>query len=204
MARRTASKMNTHPPQETLSAYIDDMLDVAQMRQTAQHLRACQACRASCASLRETRDLLRHLPAPPALPREFWINTYRHVRVNGTARPNSGSLLEQVRQSLLGTQRRWAAGAAAAAVLGMALAAPLISSYHNAPAHPAGTTAINAPDVVDLSTLVRDHAQSAAAQPLADSDRQTMLSADVDNGSAFGDLGAEAAGNGSLNGDAAP
>jgi len=196
--------MNTHPQQETLSAYIDDMLDVAQMHQTAQHLRGCQPCRTSCAVLRETRDLLRQLPAPPGPPREFWTNAYRHVRVNGTARQNPGSLLGQVRQSLLGTQRRWAAGAAAAAVVGMALAAPLISNEHHTVMQPAGTTTVTAPDVVDLSALVRDHAQSAAAQPLADSDRQTMLSADVDDGSASGDLGIEAAGNGSFNGDAAP
>lgn len=196
--------MNTHPQQETLSAYIDDMLDVAQMHQTALHVRACRPCRASCASLRETRDLLRHLPAPPALPREFWTNAYRHVRVNGASRQPYMSLLGQARQSLLGTQRRWAAGAAAAAVLGIALAAPLVSNEHHAATQSTRTTAITAPDVVDLSTLVRDHAQSAAAQPLADSDRQTMLSADVDDGSASGDGGAEAAGNGSFNVDAAP
>ncbi len=180
------------------------MLDVAQMHQTALHVRACQACRASCAALRETRDLLRHLPAPPAPPREFWTNAYRQVRVNGASRQHPTSLLGQVRQSLLGTQRRWAAGAAAAALLGVALAAPLISSEHHTAVPPALVTAGTTADVVDLPTLVRDHAQSAAAQPLADSDRQTMLSADADDGAASSDGGAEAAGNGSFSGDAAP
>ncbi len=196
--------MNTHPSQELLSAYIDDMLDVAQMRQTALHLQGCPGCRSACAALRETRDLLRHLSAPAAPPREFWTNAYRHVRVSGTGRQSSLGVIGQLRQSVLGTQRRWAAGAAAAALLGLLLAAPLVNSEHNSSAVSAHFAASTAPDMVDLSTLVRDHAQSAAAQPLADSDRQTMLSADVDDGGASGDLGAEAAGNGGFNSDASP
>ncbi len=196
--------MNTHPQPETLSAYIDAMLDVSQMHKTALHVQSCGPCRLACASLRETRDLLRHLPAPPAPPREFWTNAYRQVRVSDAAGQHKTSLLGQMRQGLLGTQRRWAAGAAAATLLVMALAAPLVSNQHHASTQTAGTPAVMAPDTVDLSALVRDHAQSAAAQPLADSDRQTMLSADADDGSGPGDLGAEAAGNGSFNGDAAP
>lgn len=199
----TTSKMNTHPTQETLSAYIDAMLDVAQMHQTARHLQACEACRASCASLRETRDLLRHLPAPLAPPRDFWTNAYRQVRVGSLAR-SKRSWGEQVRHGLLGTQRRWAAGAAAATLLAGLLAAPLLSSEHHAPTHSGRIVAAMAPDVVDLTALVRDHTQSAAAQPLADSDRQAMLSADADDGFASGDMGAEAAGNGSSSSDAAP
>lgn len=199
-----ASKMNKHPQQETLSAYIDDMLDVAQMHQTALHLRTCEPCRAASALLRETRDFMRHLPAPSSPPRDFWTNAYRQVRVNGSARSSRSTLMGQVRHSLLGPQRRWAAGAAAVALLGTALVTPLVTSEHHTPAPLSAPAAITAPDVVDLSALVRDHTQSAAAQPLADSDRQAMLSADADDGTASGDAGAEAAANGSFFGDAAP
>lgn len=196
--------MNKHPQQEILSAYIDDMLDVAQMHHTAQHLQACTPCRAACASLRETRDLLRHLSAPPAAHPEFWTNAYRQVRVNGAKRQAPDSLLEQMRHGLLGTQRRWAAGVAAATLLAAILAGPIVVSEHRGLSPAAVPAATAAPDVIDLSTLVRDHTQSAAAQPLADSDRQTMLSADVDDGASSGETGAEAAGNGILFGDATP
>lgn len=202
MARRTASKMNKHPQPETLSAYIDAMLDVAQMHHTALHLHSCSACRSACSSLREMRDLIHHLPAPPAPSRDYWTNAYRQVRVDTASPQRTLSVIAQVRHSLAGTQRRWAAGAAAAALLGISLAAPLVGGGHHA--LPTRASAIAAPDVVDLSALVRDHAQSAAVQPLADSDRQAMLSADADDGAAYGDPGTEAAGNGSSSSDAAP
>lgn len=196
--------MNTHPHGEQLSAYIDDMLDVAQMRSVAGHLRACTACRSACASLQQTCDLLRGLDAPAKPSPEFWTDTYRRMRVEGHARRPMPPLGEQIRQGLLGTQRRWAAGVAAAAVLGAAILAPLVSNdLHPTQTTPPPAVSMNV-DVVDFSSLVRDHAQSAAAQPLADSDRQTMLSADADALGASVDAGAEAAGNGSFTTDAAP
>jgi len=194
--------MNTHPHGEQLSAYIDDMLDVAQMRAVAGHLRGCAPCQAACASLAQTRALLRELEAPARPSPEFWTNTYRRMRVEGQSRRPLPPLGERLRHGLLGTQRRWAAGVAAAAVLGAALLAPLVSSDLRPAAQPTAVPA--SADVVDFSSLVRDHAQSAAAQPLADSDRQTMLSADADVLGASADAGAEAAGNGSFTPDAAP
>ncbi len=196
--------MNKHPQPELFSAYIDDKLDVAQMHQTALHLQLCEACRITCTSLRETRDLLHHLPAPSAPPPDFWTNTYRQLRVDVELRHANASLLGQVRQSLLGTQRRWAMGAAVVALLGAVLAAPLVNSELHSPAQTTKPAAIMAPDVVDMSALVWDHTQSAAAQPLADSDRQTMLAADVDDGATSSDMGAEAASNGSFSSDATP
>lgn len=37
-------------------------------------------------------------------------------------------------------------------------------------------------DALDVSALIRDHASAAARQPLSDSDRQDMISADASSG----------------------
>lgn len=181
--------MNTHAHGEQLSAYLDGMMDVAQMHRIAQHLSVCPSCRASLDSLRQTKALLRELEAPAPAP-EFWANTYRRLRVEG-ASGQSGSWQDALRQSLRGTSRRWAVGVAALAALGAIIAAPLLSP----PSNPQPTQpALIESDFVDVSSLVRDHATSAARQPLADPDRQTMLAADVDDLADFGDTPMEASG----------
>ena len=48
--------MNDHPHGEQLSAYMDGMLDVAQMRDVARHLDQCAACRAFARSAAADAD----------------------------------------------------------------------------------------------------------------------------------------------------
>lgn len=57
---------------ERLSAYLDDELDETERAALEEHLPICEECRSLLAELRETRSLLRTLPAP-ALPRSFLI-----------------------------------------------------------------------------------------------------------------------------------
>lgn len=200
-----ASTMNTHPHGEHLSAYLDAMLDVAQMRQVAAHLSACASCRAALESMQETRTLLRAMPPLSVPAPEFWTNAYRRLRVAERERAlRPSSPLETLRAGWQSAHRRWAAGVAAAALLGAAIVAPVV----NHALQPTDTSALPAAasltaDAVDLPSLVRAHTQSAARQPLADPDRQDMIAADVDDMAAFSD--SEAAGNGTtLAGDAAP
>lgn len=188
--------MTTHPHGEQLSAYLDGMLDTWQMRQVAQHLGACAQCRALQNSLRQTKMLLREI-APPETPgADFWVNTYRRLRVEGETRPSwKASLRETLSAGLPSAQRRWAAGAAAAAVIGAAIAGPLLT--HSINSHPTSPgTIASATDSVDISSLVRAHTESAAYQPLGDPDRQAMINADTDDGIGFNDVAAEATGDG--------
>ena len=187
--------MNTHPHEEQLSAYTDGRLDVAQTHSVARHLSVCPSCRVALEGLQKTKTLLRDLDAPAAPGPEFWSAAYRRLRVEiGTAKPRSP--WEALRTGLGGTQRRWAAGLAVAGLVAAALVTPLVTPP---PAPPPPV----ASDFVDVSSLVRAHAASAARQPLADPDRQTMMAADVDDLPDFGDAAAEANGN-ATSADAAP
>jgi Putative zinc-finger len=57
---------------EQLSAYLDDELDETERAALDEHLATCEECRGLLAELRETRSLLRALPAP-TLSRSFLI-----------------------------------------------------------------------------------------------------------------------------------
>jgi hypothetical protein len=181
--------MTKHPHGEQLSAYLDGMLDVRHMHQIAQHVSVCDQCLFLQKSLGRTRQTLRDIPPPPLPGPEFWTDTYRRLRTEGVARSSwSLSLRETLAAGFSSPSRRWAAGVAAAAVIGAAVSGPLMP-------HPPQAAAPVA-DSVDISSLVRAHVASAARQPLADPDRQAMLSADTDDGQGFGDGITEAAGDG--------
>lgn len=55
---------------ERLSAYLDSELATSERAGVQAHLADCEQCQRELAALRQTRDLLRALPAP-ALPRAF-------------------------------------------------------------------------------------------------------------------------------------
>src|SRR5215831_3121430 len=57
---------------ERLSAYLDDELDETERAALEEHLPTCEECQSLLAELRETRSLLRAVPAP-SLPRSFLI-----------------------------------------------------------------------------------------------------------------------------------
>lgn len=174
--KSSKKELSQHPHGEDISAYLDGMLDIRKTRNIAQHIGACPECSALHQSLRQVKFRLRELPTPQSPGPDFWQNTYRELRVKGSQRQ---SWLEGLRESLAQqhgrTRRRVAVGVAMAALACGALATPLLV---NPPAS-APTPAASA-DVVDLSSLVRAHAQYAASQPLADPDHQTMISADTD------------------------
>lgn len=176
--------MNTHPHEEQLSAFTDGRLDVAQTRDVARHLNACPSCRVALEGLQKTKTLLRGLDAPAPPGPEFWAAAYRRLRVEG-ASAKAPSLWGTLR----GTQRLWAAGLAVAGLVAAAVVTPLVSQGPTPP------PPVVAGDFVDVSSLVRAHAASAARQPLADPDRQTMMAADVDDLPDTGDAAAEANGN---------
>ncbi len=186
--------MMTHPHEEQLSAFLDEMLDIRQMREVAQHLGVCSRCQGAESSLSRVKTMLRESTSPAMPDSDFWANTYRRMRTEGNARPGWRSAFRTALASgLPGTQRRWAAGVAAAAAIGLALAGPLLNPTSGThPRHPITVSA----DAVDISSLVRDHTESAARQPLADADRQTMISADTDDAFGFSDVTADPAGDG--------
>lgn len=159
--------MNTHPHEEQLSAYMDGRLDTAQTRQVARHLNACPTCRKALGAFQQARLLLRGLDAPASPGPDFWADAYRRLRVEGNA-PRT------LRAGW--TPRRWAAGLAAAALIAAAVVTPLAT-----PGPMQKPPSAVESDFVDVSSLVRAHAASAARQPLADPDRQTMIAADVDD-----------------------
>ena len=178
------TRTNDHPHGEQLSAYIDSMLDVPKMRGIAEHLHVCAACRGIESDLRRTKTLVRGLPGPPLPSGDFWISAYRQLRVDdheraATKRPFWTVLLSPEQLA----QRRWAAGLVAAAIAAGFFSAPLTSIPHPVRTPPLRITAdsaISSPDVSpDVSSLAELHTDSASSLPLADTDRQKMIAADV-------------------------
>lgn len=170
---------NTHPHGEQLSAYIDGMLDVANSRGIAEHLRACPPCTQVTEQLQQTKTLLRTMPTPPRPGPEFWTYAYRRLRVDDRERAISRrSVWDVLREPGHAAQRRWAAGAAAAVAVGAMIAGPLVISHP-----PSTSSTVTAPlvqDVTpDVSALVESHTDSVSRLPLADPDRQKMIAADA-------------------------
>ncbi len=171
--------MNAHPHGEQLSAYLDGMLDVAQMRAVAAHLAVCPQCPPVLEGLRRTKRLLQTI-TPPAQPApEFWAGAYRQMRTEESANRRSRPPVfwDALRETFREPQRRWSAGLAAAAVTVAAIAAPLMSGQSSSRTT-LPTLGAPAADSVDVSTLVQAHAESAARQPLADTDRQDAIALD--------------------------
>lgn len=171
---------NRHPHGEHLSAYIDSMLDVARMRGIGEHLQQCAVCRGTEEQLRRTKGLVRGLPDPLLPDTDFWTASYRHLRVadrdQTAAKRSAWSIWRGAGQA---AHRRWAAGLAAAAAVGMLLAGPLSPVSHPV-LQPPVQALVPAQDVSpDVSSLVELHTDSVSRLPLADPDRQKMLAADV-------------------------
>jgi anti-sigma factor RsiW len=181
--------MNAHPHGEKLSAYLDGMLDVAQMRSVAAHLAVCPQCSGALAGLTETKRVLHVMPAPERLGPEFWADAARRMRLDDQV-PKRWRLSvdwDAVRVGLRQPRRRWSAGLATAALVAAAIATPLIYSQSPSLARLHPIAAAPAPDSVDVSTLVQAHAESAAREPLADTDRQDVIA--LDNSFAVDDVG---------------
>lgn len=161
-------------------------MDVTRMRGIGEHLRVCAACRLREADLRQVKHLVRGLPSPKLPSPEFWANAYRQLRIDDREQAAAKRPLWQAwRISEQAGHRRWAAGLAAAAGVGVLLAGPLIPAARWAAPGGAMTAMpvramVPAQDVSpDVSSLAELHTDSVSRLPLADPDRQTMIAADV-------------------------
>lgn len=187
------TRKETHPHGEQLSAYIDSMLDVSQMRGVGEHLHACAACRGLEADLRRTKLLVRGLPEPTLPGTDFWTAAYRQLRVDDRerreAKRSAWAILSSPEQR---AHRHWAAGLAAAAlIVGAFSVGPLTSTPSTVsvmPVHARVPTAFapaSSPQDVspDVSSLAEMHTDSVSCLPLADPDQQKMIAADVQQSS---------------------
>jgi len=171
-----------HPHGEQLSAYGDGMLDVAATRTVAEHLRVCPSCRQIVSQLEQTMSLLRAMPAPPRPGPEFWNDAYRRLRMDdreqAAPRRTPWDALRGAGQT---TQRRWAAGLAAAAVIAAAVVAGPSVTTTQPTLHPYTHSIMVLPqdETPDVFALVESHTDSVSRLPLADPDRQKMIAADA-------------------------
>ncbi len=155
------------------------MLDVAKTRAVAEHLRVCTPCTQIVSQLEQTKSLLRAMPVPARPGPEFWNSAYRRLRVTGQKPPLRRMPWATLRGAGQTTQRRLAAGLAAAAVIAAAVAAgPSVTNVPSAPL-PVSTSTLPQDDTPDVSALVESHTDSVSRLPLADPDRQKMIAADA-------------------------
>lgn len=178
------AKTQWHPHGEQLSSYGDGMLDVATTHKVAEHLSNCVSCRTLVSQFAQTESRLRELPAPPVPGPEFWNAAYRRLRVEDRERATTRQMpWDILRQSGHLTQRRWAAGIAAAAVVAAAFfGGPIVTNFRPVvQTVPASHLVIPQAqdDTPDVSALVESHTDSVSRQPLSDPERQEMIAADV-------------------------
>lgn len=75
-----------HMEGETLSAYVDGMLDMTRMREVAAHLGQCAVCRQQSESLQSTKALLHAVTTPEPPSPDYWANTFRRMRTEAPLR----------------------------------------------------------------------------------------------------------------------
>ena len=114
---------------ERLSAYLDNEVDEAERAALERHLPTCEECRAALEELRQTRALLRALPAP-ALSRSFFIPETGAVPQPITRRAVAGT--SSVRRTRGARVLQWAGGLVAAVGLFMLITSALPASTQNA------------------------------------------------------------------------
>ena len=123
------------------------------------------------------------MTAPPPATQDFWNQAYRSLRVNDLERVAPQRIpwgfFQHTGQT---TQRRLAAGLAAAAVIVTGvMIVPTVTTTQ--PSHYATVNLKSVPqpqdDTPDVTTLVDSHTDSVSRLPLADPDRQKMIAADA-------------------------
>jgi len=135
-----------------LSAYLDGELDPDAGREVEAHLTVCGVCREELRGLRQVKAMLAHLPEV-APSEEVWQGLRRRI---GTE-PQSG-WRRTLREALRSTVRRPALTAAAAALVVLLVAFPLVKGRRDR---------LQAADIgVDL--YLREHALLASADPFVD------------------------------------
>lgn len=158
--------------EEVLSAYVDGMADGATLRAIAAHLLDCDACKALVADFRHQQGLLRQLKAEPlSAPPEFWANAYRVARLS----KSRGSQSARPRFGFSWSVPQFA-GIALAAVVGAVIGSQVQFGRVDITSVPVSR---QAGPSLDVSTLVRAHADYASQQPLADNAHLTMVLSDA-------------------------
>jgi anti-sigma factor RsiW len=113
---------------ERLSAYLDNEVDEDERAALERHLPTCEECRDTLEELRQTRALLRALPAPVS-PRSFLIPETGAVPQSITLRAAGGTSPRQHVQRARALQ--WVGGLVAAVGLFIVISSTLPASMHN-------------------------------------------------------------------------
>lgn len=137
-----------------LSAYLDRELTPEEARAVERHLEGCPACQEELEALRQTRALLRALPARP-LPEDFWPELRRTLQRQAAPRARGLTALGAWVDAL---RRRPAPALAVLAIVVLAAVTLVRGQLDRLRAAEFG-----------LDLLVREHAITVAADdPLAD------------------------------------
>jgi anti-sigma factor RsiW len=161
-----------HPSEESISALVDGMLTVAETQRVAAHLAQCAPCRESYDSFASLKSMLKGAPDPASPDELFWAKTFRRMRTEVEPEVREQSM----RSPLL---RRQIGSAVALATITLAVVLTPLTMKPHPSATSGPVVAQDTLDAEDVSSFVRMHTSSAAAQPLADRDRQQLISADV-------------------------
>ncbi len=158
---------------------VDGKLDLVEARGLTEHLHECAECRATLADFEKNKALFRQIAAPPPPSDRFWDETFGKMR----SEPIPDVQPELRFNPANARYRRAGLAAAACAVLAVAIPLNWSGSGTRPVTRPASANVADTLDSVDVTSFVRAHTQSAAAQPLGDPDRQQMIAADADTGS---------------------
>ena len=112
---------------ERLSAYLDNEVDEAERTALERHLPTCEECRDALDELRQTRSLLRALPAPVS-PRSFLIPETGAVPQPITRR--AAAEISSVRRARRAHALQWVGGLVAAVGLFLLISSTLPAALH--------------------------------------------------------------------------
>ncbi len=166
---------------ETLSAYVDGMLDGTSMRDISHHLDACSDCQESIRQLTAVKGLLQSTKESAALPgATFWADAYRKARLTT---PPAAVRRPPARSFFLAAPPKWRlAGMVAIGCTAIGLAFVPASMIQE----PISESSPAIVQSVDVQSLVGSHASLTAFEPLADHSRLTMVESEMNEQQADG------------------
>lgn len=159
---------------ESISAYMDSMLDGRSMRRISRHLKYCEDCRAALSELMQIRASMRESRKSTApSTEEFWSNAFRSARLADEAQTGASAnppacdfILPRTRYTL----RRTIGYAVAAALAIAAIAAPFSMGGHSPVGQPA-----EAAESVDIDAIIGSHAHAILHEPFVNRPRAVMI-----------------------------
>ena len=157
---------------ESLSAYVDGMVDGQTMRRLAHHVDGCGDCREAVAQLTNTKRRLSQVRnAPPMPSASFWSDAYRTARLSAAdpvASPSARSWSWNVKSG-------WRLGGVAA----ICATVVLLSFVPTGTMRGIVSQPADAAPTIDVVALVNSHANSTTDEPLADHQRLSMIVSDI-------------------------